>query len=118
MPPDFSFGNPSDTNNINTDFKFTLNRNLGTLEIVDISATQKKVIVRLFDEQTARVKVFLTDENGSFIKDITQFKGVKGESEYAFNTEGLKPGMHYLYLGVNKDVNHLQELFIPGKKQY
>jgi len=92
-----------------------MNRNLGTLEIVDVSATQKKVIVRLFDEQTSSIKVFLTDENGRFINDIAQFKGAKGESEYSFNTEGLKPGMHYLYLGVNKDVNHLQELYIPEK---
>ncbi|MCF6170591.1 MAG: hypothetical protein L3J66_06405 [Bacteroidales bacterium] len=113
IPPDFSFGNPSDTNNINTDFKFTLNRNLGTLEIADVSVTKKKAIVRLFDEQTAKIKVFMTDEMGKFIQDIAQFEGAKGESEYAFATDGLKPGMYYLYLGVNKEVNHLQELYIP-----
>ena len=115
MPPDFSFGNPSDTNNINIDFKFTMNRNLGTLEIENVSASEKKVIVRLFSNETAKVKVFLADNNGTFIKDIAQFESAKGESEYAFSIEGLKPGMHYLYLGVNKDVNHMQELFIPGK---
>lgn len=115
MPPEFSFGNPADTNNINTDFKFTLNRNLGTIEIVDVSTTEKKVIVRLFEEHTAKVKVFLTDENGRFIKDIAQFEGGRGKSKYTFSTEGLKPGMYYLYLGVNGEVNHLQELFILGK---
>ncbi len=113
MPPDFSFGNPADTNNVVDDFSFSVARNLGTLEIRDVSKFEKKIIIRLFNTQTAKIKVFMADKNGTFIKDIAQFEGAKGEFNYTFNIEGLTSGMHYLYLGVNKDVNHLQELFIP-----
>ena len=113
MPPDFSFGNPADSNNVVVDFSFTVARNLGTLEIRDVSMLEKKVIIRLFNAQTAKIKVFMANKNGTFIKDIAQFEGAKGEFNYTFNIEGLKSGMYYLYLGVNKDVNHLQELHIP-----
>ncbi len=112
MPPAFSFGNPSDSSNVIDGFTFSLNRNLGTIEIQDVSASEKKVIVRLFDDQTAKIQVFLTDENGKFLRDITRFEGAKGKSEYSFQTADLTPGMYYLYLGVNRDVNHLQELLI------
>jgi len=116
MPPEFSFGNPADTNNLTGHFSYSLARNLGTLEIKNVSPLQKKVIVRLFNDKTAKVKVFLSDENGRFIKDITQFRGVKGKSEYTFQTDDLKQGLYYLYLGIDRDVNHLQELVVTEKE--
>jgi len=113
MPPEFSFGNPSDTTNMPGDFSFTLNRNLGTLQVIDVSENEKNVIVRLFTDKTARIKVFLTDENGRYIKDIANFKGQKGKTEYTLQTDSLEPGMYFIYLGVDRDVNHLQELYVP-----
>ena len=112
LPPEFSFGNPADTNNVIDDFSFSVARNLGTLEIANVSENEKKVIVRLFKDRTASIKVFLTNENGRFIQDIADFNGQKGKSEYTIQTIDLEPGMYYLYLGVDRDINHLQEMLI------
>lgn len=112
IPPEFSFGNPADTSNSPGNFSFSLARNKGTLEIRPVSETEKKVIVRLFGDETSHVKVFLAEENGRYIKEITNFKGSKGTTEYNFSTEGMKAGLYYLYLGIDRDVNHLQELVL------
>jgi len=112
VPPAFSFGNPSDTLNGSGHFTYSLARNYGTLQIEDVSATRKKVIVRLFSDKKTRIKVFLTEENGKYIKDIANFTGQKGKTEYSFQTSDLKPGLYYVYLGVDRDINHLQEMII------
>ena len=88
------------------------NQEMGTLEISDLSQDTKEVTIRLFDEQKSKIKVFLADDNGRFIKDITQFESAKGKSDVIVKTNNLEPGMYYLYLAVNKDINHLQELLI------
>lgn len=112
IPPEFSFGNPSDSTIINRDFTFSLNRNLGTIEVKNVSDAEKNVIVRLFTDRASKVKVFLSDDSGRFIKDIANYKGFEGKSEYTLQTGNLKPGMYYIYLGVDHDINHLQEVII------
>lgn len=112
IPPAFTYGNPADTAFVTSSFTFSLNRNLGTLEVQDVSATEKKVITRLFTGNTSQVKVFLTKENGQYIKDIADFAGQKGKTEYTVQTADLDPGLYYLYLGIGNDINHLQELYI------
>lgn len=113
MPPLLSNGNPVDSASVVDSFSFSLARNLGTLEIKDVSVNEKKVITRLFSDNASDVKVFLTKENGQYIKDIADFTGQKGKTEYSIQTAGLEPGLYYLYLAVDKDINHLQELYIP-----
>ncbi len=113
VPPEFSFGNPADSNNLISDFSFSVARDLGTLQIDDVSLNEKKVTVRLFNDEIAKIRVFLSNENGKFIKDIANFKGQKGKTEHIFRTSDLKRGLYYVYLSVDRDINHLQELLIP-----
>jgi photosystem II stability/assembly factor-like uncharacterized protein len=112
IPPEFTFGKPGDSINCKRNYKYTLARNLGTLQINDISNNEKKLTVRIFTDKTSNIYVFMTNETGGYIKDIIKFTASKRKYGYNFTVNDLKQGLYYLYLGVNDNINHLQELWI------
>jgi hypothetical protein len=90
-------------------YEMALTRNEGTLEMKGGVGNAKQVVVRLFKEENASVRVLLASSNGTFIHDVTTFSNGKGSYTYPLNITGLTQGVYYLYLVVNNKVVHLQE---------
>ncbi|NQU84151.1 MAG: hypothetical protein HQ541_00145 [Mariniphaga sp.] len=52
----------------------------------------------------------LADALGKYIRDIANFEGNSDTYIYPINTSDLDAGFYYLYLVVNDEVVHLQEM--------
>lgn len=52
----------------------------------------------------------LAEANGKYIRDIASFKGNSDVYTYPINNSDLDAGFYYLYLVVNDEVVHLQEM--------
>jgi hypothetical protein len=109
MPPDFIGLVPVYPQEFK-DYSITFTREAGTLQIPVNDSRQKQVILRLF--QDGNVRILLAEGFGKFIRDIADFNGTKDTYKYSLDVSDLPPGIYYLYLVVNEEVVHLQELEI------
>ena len=91
-------------------YNISLTRKRGTLEIPIMSTAQKQVVLRLFQDGHARI--LLSEGMGRSTREITSFDGKTGHYAIDVDTDGLQAGMYYLYLVVDDQVVHLQELAI------
>lgn len=107
MPPDWDESFPVYPD-ILREYPITMTRHEGTLEISGTGKDNREVIIRLF--QDGEVKVLLAEANGKYIRDIARFKGNSDTYTYPINTSDLVAGFYYLYLVVNDEVVHLQEM--------
>lgn len=90
-------------------FPKPLTRHDGTLEIKTGADGHKVLILRLFSGGSTRI--ILATSDGRFIRNIADFEGHKGKTTYNLEDD-LGQGLYYLYLVVNGQVTHLQELAI------
>lgn len=93
-------------------FSYSINytRSLGTLEVPITASRQKELILRLFQE--GNVRIILASSYGRYIRDVANFTGNADQYTLDLDTAGLDPGTYYVYLIVNDQVDHLQELVI------
>jgi hypothetical protein len=111
MPPDYSGPLPVYPDEL-SGYEFSLARNLGTLQIApNSSSSQKDLVVRLFGDG-GKARVILASATGQYISDISNFEGSAGEYPTVIDASGLADGLYYLYLIVNDNVMHLQEMQI------
>jgi len=109
LPPVFAPANISYPAELGP-YEMTLTRNQGTLEVINGAGGEKEVVVRLFTQGDARV--LLAAPDGTFIRDVAAFSNGKGKYTYPIGTVDLVSGVYFLYLVVNNQVIHLQELEI------
>jgi hypothetical protein len=75
-----------------------------------MSTSQKQVILRLFREGS--VRILLSEGTGRSTREVTSFEGKAGNYSFDLDLNGLETGMYYLYLVVDDQVVHLQEMVI------
>jgi photosystem II stability/assembly factor-like uncharacterized protein len=107
LPPDYSGQYPVYPSELR-DYELTFTRQEGTLELPVTPASGEELVLRLF--QDGHVRILLAEGTGRFIRNIEEFDGKADKYSFALETAGLKPGTYYLYLVVNDQVVHLQEL--------
>ena len=108
MPPDMAFdvfALPEELSGYN----ITFSREKGTLEVPPANVSSKWAKVRVFRE--GNVRVILATSQGKYIRDIvTDFSARQGSYDYSVETAGLDSGLYYLYLIIDDEVAHLQEM--------
>jgi len=108
LPPDFNQSYPVYPEILHN-YKFSLARNEGTLEVLDVNG-RKELKLRLFRD--GNVKIFLSDELGKNTREIESFRGQQDEYLFDLNVSDLTSGMYYLYLVHEDKLVHLQEVEI------
>ncbi|HNY02927.1 MAG TPA: hypothetical protein PKG48_10090, partial [Bacteroidales bacterium] len=88
----------------------TFTRNQATLEVIASSGKTRDVVLRLFADGNARI-LFAT-ANGTYLRDVANLQGNKGKYHYPLDVSGLQHGVYFLYLVMNGQVMHLQEVEI------
>ncbi len=109
MPPKTS----SDVNTYPDEIKnyaISLTREKGTIEMSPPGVKNKTATIRIF--QGGKARILLADAEGNYIKDIANVKTNKGTFDFPVETIGLKKGMYYLYLVIDDEVSHLQEMMV------
>lgn len=91
-------------------YQVNYTRGYGTIEVPLTPSRQKQMIIRLFQEGNARV--ILADSFGRMTRDVTEFAGRPDTYNLNLDVSELESGTYYLYLIVNDQVDHLQELEI------
>jgi len=113
LPPEFGFQGPPAYPNALSDYNLKLSRNKGTLQILNINAENKIVRLRKFTDGDALI--LLLNSKGELVNEVARHTGENGVYDFNLNTRALKGGLYFVYLIVDDDVTHLQELVIPGK---
>ncbi len=90
------------------EYPITMSRYSGTLEILGDGNNSRDLIIRQF--QDGKVRVILADVYGKYLRDVANFKGNSNEITEVIDISDLNTGLYYLYLVVNDEVVHLQEL--------
>jgi len=112
MPPELGSEGPYIPETLKG-YDLTLTREKGTLEVSAPGVTPKELTVRVFKE--GDVRVVMADAHGNYIKDVANFRGDQDTYNYTIETAGLKTSLHYLYLVINDEVVHLQELDLTAQ---
>ncbi len=113
-PPDFMGLMPLFPWEISS-YKMKMTRSEGSLEIETnelspYNKDHKKLILRLF--KYGDVRILLSDGYGRYLRDIATLKGEKDTYSFDIDTSELSTGTYFLYLVINGQVDHLQELVI------
>lgn len=107
LPPDYSGSIPVYPENI-LDYKISMSRNSGTIEIDGTDRNNHNLIIRQFKD--GDVRVVMAEAKGRYVRDITKFKVKANKHVVPFDVSDLKNKFYYIYLIVNDEVVHLQEL--------
>ncbi len=91
-------------------YAISLTREKGTIEMSLPGVKNKTATIRIF--QGGKARILLADAKGNYIKDIANVKTDKGTFDFPVETIGLKKGMYFLYLVIDDEVAHLQEMYL------
>ncbi len=78
----------------------------GTLEVLDQSG------IRLRQFEKGETLILLADIEGEPIQTIAEGSHTKGKYEYPLRTQDLQNGLYAIYLVINNQITHFQELTI------
>jgi len=107
LPPDYAGQFPVYPAEL-MNYSLTFTREEGTLEIPFSNSSRKEAVLRLF--QDGHVRILLAEGMGRFIRNIADFDAKADKYLFELDTVALRSGTYYLYLIVNDEVVHLQEL--------
>jgi hypothetical protein len=107
LPPDYIGQYPLYPSEL-MQYELTFTREEGTLEVPVSALSVKDIVLRMF--QDGHVRILLAEGTGRLIRDFTEFDAKPGKYNFELETAGLPQGTCYLYLVVNDEVVHLQEV--------
>ena len=93
-------------------YDISLSRSKGTVEITKVGGGEVEILIRLFGKIINNVEVFIAPINMINLDKVASIKNLKKENTIRINTKNLDKGNYMLYLIVDNEVTHLQELYL------
>lgn len=87
----------------------------GTVEVKTGSNDVKNIVVRKF--VSGEASLLLLDNKGNYLMKLFQQSGGEGVFNTVLDTAVLQPGLYFIYLVIDDEVTHIQELYVVHDTQ-